>query len=203
MRYALLSALLSVAAFAQHPAPPAPPVPRVAVVAPVAPVAPAPPAPPAPVRDVLHTPGIPPALAQKLGISVEVQKKVRDLGFDANDAVIPLEADLKRAQLDLERTLSQASIDEAVVMQKLDGIGKAELAVRKNRMGLMLRIRKLVGPETWDKLQAALAPDVDRDEDVVIHTDSGDGVTEDVHRKQVRVIKHADGRTEIHETNEF
>jgi hypothetical protein len=67
-------------------------------------------------------------------------------------------------------------------------------------MGLMLRIRKLVGPETWDKLQSALEPEID--EDVVIRTGPGEGMTEDVRRKQVRVIKHADGRTEIHETNE-
>lgn len=200
MRYTLLAALLSTAALAQHPPPPAAPAapaPRAMVIAPMPP---APPAPPAPIRDVMRTPGIPPALAQKLGISVEVQKKVRDLGFEANDQVIPLEADLKRAQLDLERTLSQAQIDDGVVMQKLDAIGKAELSVRKNRMGLMLRIRKLVGPETWDKLQSALEPELD--EDVVIRTGPGEGMTEEVHRKQVRVIKHADGRTEVHETNE-
>ena len=67
-----------------------------------------------------------------------------------------LEADLKRAQLDLQRTLAQAQVDEPAVMNKLEVVSRAELAVRKNRMGLMVRIRKAVGPEAWEKLQAEM-----------------------------------------------
>ncbi len=186
MRTLLLLSLLSLPALAQRP-PPAPPAPA---------PAPMPPMPPHPPGRLLRSPGIPPALAQKLGLSAEVQRKVRELGFEANDAVIPLEADLKRAQLDLERTLSQPQIEDATVMQKLDAISRAELAVRKNRMGLMLRIRKLVGPETWDKLQSAL--DFDDDGDVVEERVMGEGGGQ---RREVRVIKR-NGHTEVHETNE-
>jgi Spy/CpxP family protein refolding chaperone len=104
----------------------------------------------------MHGPpiGIPPPVAAKLGLSPEVTKAVRDASLDANEALIGLEADLKRAQLDLERTLTDAKPDEAKVMLKLDVISKAELAVRKNRVGLMLKVRKLLGPEAWEKLQA-------------------------------------------------
>jgi len=98
--------------------------------------------------------GIPPPIAAKLGVSPEVQKQVRDASLDANEALITLDADLKRAQLDLERTLADSKVDEAKAMAKLELITRAELAVRKNRIGLMLKIRKLLGPETWEKLQA-------------------------------------------------
>lgn len=98
--------------------------------------------------------GIPPPIAAKLGISSEVQKQVRDASLDANEALIGLEADLKRAQLELERTLGDAKADEAKAFVKLEAITKAELAVRKNRIGLMLKIRKTLGQETWEKLQA-------------------------------------------------
>jgi uncharacterized membrane protein len=100
--------------------------------------------------------GIPPAVAQRVGISSETQKKVRDLSFEANDQLIQLEADLKRAQLDLERTLSAPTVDESVLMNKLEVVSRAELAVRKNRMGLLVRIRKAIGPEAWEKLQAEM-----------------------------------------------
>jgi hypothetical protein len=141
-RTAVLVSLVSVgAAFAQQP--PVPPAP------PRAPMPPPPPRPPGPV-------GIPPPVAQKLGLSPETVQKVRDLSFDANDALISLEADLKRAQLQLERTLAAPQVEESVVMSKLEAVSRAELAVKKNRLGLTLRLRKLLGPDVWDRLQAEL-----------------------------------------------
>jgi hypothetical protein len=129
-------------------------------------------------------PGIPPQLAQRVGSPAETVKKVRDLSFEANEALIGLEADLKRAQLDLEKTLAQAQVDEATVMNKLEVVGRAELAVRKNRMGLMVRIRKAVGPEAWEKLQAEM-PGPDR---MMMMMPPGGGM-----RREVRVIRSDDG----------
>lgn len=101
--------------------------------------------------------GIPPPIAARLGLSAEVTKQVRDASLDANEALITLEADVKRAQLELERLLTEGKVpDEAKVMQKLEAISKAELAVRKNRLGLMLKVRKLLGQEAWEKLQAEM-----------------------------------------------
>jgi hypothetical protein len=102
--------------------------------------------------------GIPPPIAAKLGIPGEVTKQVREASLDANEALIGLEADLRRAQLELERALADARPDEAKVMQKLEAIAKAELAVRKNRLGLMLKVRRLLGPEAWEKLLAEMPP---------------------------------------------
>ena len=101
--------------------------------------------------------GIPPPVAAKLGLSAEVTKQVRDASLEANEALITLEADVKRAQLELERLLSDGKVpDEAKVFQKLEAISKAELAVRKNRLGVMLKVRKLLGQEAWEKLQAEM-----------------------------------------------
>lgn len=156
-RSLLLVPLLSAAVcFAQATPRPSPPVPPTAPRAPMAPLPPMPPGPGMGMGMGFGPPGIPPEVAQKVGISADTQKKVRDLSFEANDALINLEADLKRAQLDLQRTLAQPQVDEPAVMNKLEVVSRAELAVRKNRMGLMVRIRKAVGPEAWDKLQAEM-----------------------------------------------
>jgi hypothetical protein len=144
MKMISLMVLLPLAALAQ-------PQPRLVEV-PQPPAPPAPPPPPGGGREML--PGIPPDVAQRLGIPSETVKKVRDLSFDANEQLITLEADMKRAHLELQRQLAQSSPDEGVVMQKLEAISKAELALKKNRIALMLKIRKLLGPEVWSKLEA-------------------------------------------------
>lgn len=182
-RSLLLLPLLSAAVcFAQSPPPARPPRPP---VPPTAPLPPLPPVPPAMGMGMPFgaAPGIPPQVAARAGISSETVKKVRDLSFEANDALINLEADLKRAQLDLERTLAQSQVDEATVMNKLEVVGRAELAVRKNRMGLMVRIRKAVGPESWEKLQAEM-PGPDR----MMMMGPGGGM-----RREIRVIRNSEG----------
>ena len=102
--------------------------------------------------------GIPPHVVEKLGLPQELVQKVQDLSFDANDKLINLEADLKRAQLQLERELRQPNPNESTVMQLVEKVGGAETAVRKNRVGLMVAIKKAVGPEHWQKLEAELGP---------------------------------------------
>ncbi|MCP3167100.1 periplasmic heavy metal sensor [Myxococcus qinghaiensis] len=100
--------------------------------------------------------GIPPHLVEKLGVPRELAKQVQELTFDANEAIIPLEADLKRAQIQLERLLSADSTDENAVLKQVEEVGRAETAVRRNRLGLMVRIKKLLGPELWRKLEAEM-----------------------------------------------
>lgn len=183
-RSLLLFPLLTAAVcFAQATPRPSPP-PR----APAPPMAPFPPSPPFPPQGLgmqfgNGPPGIPPQVAQKVGISSETQKKVRELSFEANETLINLEADLKRAQLDLEKTLAQPQVDEVMVMNKLELVSRAELAVRKNRMGLMVRIRKAIGPDSWEKLQAEM-PGPDR----MMMGPPGSGV-----RREIRIIRDSEG----------
>ena len=157
---------LPLAAGAQHLEPP-----------PLPPLPPAPPAPMPPMQPAafMHVPGIPPQVAAKLGIPDETVRKVKDMAFDANEALIGLEADLQRAQLQLDRQFAAASPDEAAVMLRLEAVSKAELAVRKNRVGLMLRIRKLLGPELWQKLQTE-TPSLEENEEIFIQHQPGERV---------------------------
>ncbi len=63
---------------------------------------------------------------------------------------------LEEGAVDLERTLTTPAPDEATVLAKLEVVSKAEWQVRKNRVSLLLKIRKLVGPDAWEKLQAEM-----------------------------------------------
>lgn len=123
-------------------------------------VAPIPPMPPHPPMAPMSPPsyGIPPELVEKLGLPKNVVQKVQDMTFESNDALITLEAELKRAQLNLERELRQPSPNEGTVKELVEKVGRAETAVRQNRVGLMVAIKKLLGPDAWQKLEAEMGP---------------------------------------------
>jgi heavy-metal resistance protein len=121
---------------------------------------PMPPLPPLPPEPPLAPPsfGIPPQVAAKIGLPQNLVQKVQDLTFEANEALIGLEADLKRAQLALEKELRQPSPNEGTVKDLVEKTGRAETAVRQNRVGLMVAIKKALGPDYWAKLEAELGP---------------------------------------------
>jgi len=130
-----------------------------AAIPPVPPVPPIPPMPPGgPMMMALPPPayGIPPHVVEKLGLSKDLVQRVQELTFEANDQLITLEADLKRAQLALDKLLRAPNPSDSAVMQQLEVVGRAEMAMRKNRVGLMLQIKKLLGPDTWQKVEAEL-----------------------------------------------
>jgi Spy/CpxP family protein refolding chaperone len=157
IRLALTGALLSLPAAAQesgdilierHGGPP-----------PLPPLPPMPPPPPGlPMMMALPPPahGIPAHVVQKLGLSKELVQKIQDITFESNEQLINLEADLKRAQLELDKLLRAASPNENAVLQQVEAVGRAETAVRRNRIGLMLQIKRLLGPDNWQKLEAEL-----------------------------------------------
>jgi Spy/CpxP family protein refolding chaperone len=99
---------------------------------------------------------IPPQVAERVGISPELQQRVRQLAFEANEQLINLDAENKRARLELEKALAQERPDARAVMGLIDRVAKAEAEVRKNRVGLMLKVREALGPELWRKLQAEM-----------------------------------------------
>lgn len=129
------------------------------VMPPHPPMPPMPPVPPMPPMMVALPPpayGIPAHVVEKLGLPSQLVQKVQDLTFQANEQLIGLEADLKRAQLALDRLLREPSPTESAVLQQVETVGRAETAVRKNRVGLMLQIKRLLGPELWQKLEAEM-----------------------------------------------
>ena len=103
----------------------------------------------------LHA-GLPPAVAARIGVPEDVQAKIQQMAFEANEQLIGLEADLKRAQLEMEKMLASQKPDSNSVLAQVDRVSRAEAEVRKNRLGLMLRIREALGPELWQKLQAEM-----------------------------------------------
>ncbi|HSN89915.1 MAG TPA: hypothetical protein VLS93_01695 [Anaeromyxobacteraceae bacterium] len=103
---------------------------------------------------------IPPQVAERLGIPPEKVRQVQEMAFAANEQLIGLEADVRRAQLALDREIRSTAPDEGKIGPLVDAVSRAEAALRKNRILLVLRIRRLVGDEAWQKLEAWRAEQV-------------------------------------------
>lgn len=70
--------------------------------------------------------------------------------------LLRLASRLTWAQQALERLLRAEKPPENVVLTQVERVGAAETAIRNNRVALMLRIREVLGPQTWSKLQLEL-----------------------------------------------
>jgi hypothetical protein len=97
---------------------------------------------------------IPPRAAVELAIPRETLRRVDDVAFAANDEIVGLDAAVRRAQLALDRELRSPAPDEARARELVEAVSRAEAEVRKNRVVLLIRGRKVLGEELWQRLEA-------------------------------------------------
>ncbi len=97
---------------------------------------------------------IPPRAAVEVGIPRDTLHRVDELAFEANEAIVGLEAAVRRAQIALDRELRSESPDEVKAQELVEAVARAETAVRKNRVVLLIRVRKVLGDELWQRLEA-------------------------------------------------
>ncbi len=97
---------------------------------------------------------IPPRAARELGIPAETLRRVEELAYAANDEAVDLEAQVRRAQIALDRELRSQSPDEGRAVERIEALTKAEGAMRRNRILLLVRVRRTLGEELWQRLEA-------------------------------------------------
>ncbi len=96
---------------------------------------------------------------ERLGLDQETLAAIRTMVEASRAQGETLRTELRQAYAQMRALLSQEVPDKAVVMQQADAIGALELAARKQRLQVMLRIRALLTPgqrqelmrlqETW------------------------------------------------------
>jgi Spy/CpxP family protein refolding chaperone len=120
--------------------------------------------------------------AEHLGLDQETLAAIRTIVEAFRAQGEPLRTELRQAYAQMRTLLSQATPNEAAVMRQADAIGALELAIRKQRLQAMLRIRALLTPaqrqelirfqETWharrrpDIMQACQAESIELCPDV-------------------------------------
>lgn len=100
--------------------------------------------------------GISAEVAERAGISPELVREIDRLTTEANVELDALRKKHRSAQQALERLLRAAQPPEDVVLTQIERVGTAETEIRKNRVRLMLQVRRLLGPELWSNLQVEL-----------------------------------------------
>jgi Spy/CpxP family protein refolding chaperone len=93
------------------------------------------------------------ALKDKVGLSDAQIDQIQKLQYQADRDKLDIEHEMRKARLDLEQAMQAERPDRAKIFGQLDKLGQIETQMKKNRVGLMLEIRKLVSPEQWQKME--------------------------------------------------
>jgi Spy/CpxP family protein refolding chaperone len=105
--------------------------------------------------------GPPPAVMKKImkdiGLNDGQIKQIEELHFKAEREKLDIRYELEKARLELQQLMIVAQPDQNAVFSQLDKIGTIQTKLKKNRVGLMLQIRKLMTPEQWQKMEAVQA----------------------------------------------
>jgi Spy/CpxP family protein refolding chaperone len=87
------------------------------------------------------------AVAAQLGLSEAALAQIKDLAFAAEQEAIGIRAELQKEQLELRKLMDADVPDEAAVMRQIDEVMVQEARMRKNQVGLLLKVRKLMTPD--------------------------------------------------------
>ena len=118
--------------------------------------------PPGPGRDMrLGPPGMwwnDAALAQKIGISPEQQKKMADVFQQNRLRLIDLNAAVQKEEAILDPLMQADQPDDAKILAQIDRVAQARAELEKGRAKMLLEIRHVLTPEQWHRLQAENIP---------------------------------------------
>src|SRR5215468_92719 len=90
--------------------------------------------------------------AERLGLDKETLATIHTIGDTSRAQEENIRTELRQAQARMRALLSEEGPEEAAVMQQADAIGTLELAIRKQRLQAMLRIRALLTPAQRQEL---------------------------------------------------
>ncbi len=92
-------------------------------------------------------------VAKELGLSKAKADKIKNKIYDANKKSIQLRAALEAENLELRRMLEADKVSESKVMSQIDKVVTAEGKLRKNRIGLLLAVKKELTPAQQEQMQ--------------------------------------------------
>lgn len=91
-------------------------------------------------------------IADQIGLDATQRKQVSDTVYAANTAKIDIQARAEKARLELKHLLAAETLDEKAVLKAADALSAAETELRRNRVQLLLSLRKALRPEQWQRL---------------------------------------------------
>lgn len=90
--------------------------------------------------------------AERLGLSAAQRTQVADLVYASQAAKVDLNAKVEKAELELRHLMVAESLDEKAILKAVDALNAAEGDLRKNKVQLMLSLRKALTADQWKQL---------------------------------------------------
>lgn len=101
--------------------------------------------------------GLGPVMVKKAmkdaGLSDQQVRRVELLRDESERQVLDIRHEMHKARIDLRQMMQVDSPDRAAIFGQLEKIAGIRLQLEKNRVELILDIRREVTPEQWEKLQ--------------------------------------------------
>ena len=110
------------------------------------------PAPDDPIARFLYPPELVMANQNAIALSDRQRDAIVDAIKDAQGRFIDLQFRMSGEMERLQRLLRTSSVDEAQVLDQLDRVLNVEREVKRAQLGLMIRIKNLLGPEQQARL---------------------------------------------------
>ncbi len=88
-----------------------------------------------------------------LNLTEQQENTIRNIFYQSSKELIMLRARLQIANLELKKLLEQHRPDPKAVMKALENVSAAQLAVRKNRVLMMLKIQSVLTPQQFKKFR--------------------------------------------------
>jgi len=95
-----------------------------------------------------------PQMVEKLGLTVDQQKKMDDIFQQHRLKLIDVTAAVEREEVILEPMMAADQPDEAKIVAQIDKVAQARAELEKANARMLLGIRRILTPDQWKKLQA-------------------------------------------------
>ncbi len=95
-----------------------------------------------------------PAMAQKLGLNADQQKKMDDIFQQSRLKLIDAHAALQKEETVMEPLIGADQPDESKVLSQIDRVAQARAELEKTNARMLLGLRRVLTPDQWKKLQA-------------------------------------------------
>lgn len=90
-------------------------------------------------------------LVEQLGLSADQEARVTEAVQAHQLAEVDLRAKVKKARLELKQMMLAESVDEKAAYKKLAEADAAMAEMHREKLGMMLELKKTLTPEQWEK----------------------------------------------------
>ena len=108
-------------------------------------------------------------LSRRLELSPEQRQEVAERLYQADAALVDIQAQIRKAELQLTYLLDAPDPNQKAVMKAVDELGKARAGVLRNRTALLLDLKDVMEEEQWLRLKSIHRHHIGQSSEETVH----------------------------------